>query len=293
MYVHVPKHTIHYLRRVQALLEQLHPEAAPQALLAPGSPAPRGTIIVFPGSFNPPTTAHLALLKQAQQFARSHFLSIGKRRGNASKNHAIHLYVAMSKHIVDKESVERPLLLDRILLLDILLRRRFPHAGILLFNRGLYVEQAQAVHTSFPHVTRLLFLIGFDKIVQILDPHYYDDRDAELHALFSLAELLVAPRGGAGTESLAELLRRPENRPFTQYIDALPFSSAYRDVSSTHIRQYASAYLDEIPHEVRRFMRETRVYAPPLRLPDGSEIDYYGERVKVLERLLRNGQDER
>ena len=155
------------------------------------------------------------------------------------------------------------------------------------------MEQAQAVHSSFPHVTRLLFLIGFDKIVQILDPHYYDDRDAALRELFSLAELLVAPRGDAGTESLAELLQQPENQPFAPYIHTLTFNSAYRYVSSTNIRQHASSYSDEIPHEVRRFMRKTRAYAPPLRLADGSEIDYYGERVKVLETLLKNAQDER
>jgi len=279
--VHVSKHTIHYLRRLQALLEQLQPEAAPQALLAPGSPVPCGTIIVFPGSFNPPTTAHLALLKEARNFARFQAWSKGERE-------IIQLYAAMSKHIVDKENVERPLLLDRILLLDTLLRRRFHHVGILLFNRGLYVEQAQAVRSSFPHVTRLLFLIGFDKIVQILDPHYYDDRNAALRELFSLAEFLVAPRGDAGTETLAELLHRPENQPFAPYIHALPFSAAYRDVSSTQIRQHASAYLHEIPHEVLCFMRETRAYAPPLRLADGSEIDFYGERVKVLETLLKH-----
>ena len=284
--IYFSQQKIHRLRRIQTLLEQLQPEGPPQALLAPGSPIPRGGIIVFPGSFNPPTTAHLALLKEARNFARFQAWSKGKRE-------IIQLYAALSKHIVDKENVERPLLLDRILLLDILLRRRFTHAGILLFNRGLYVEQAQAVHSSFPHVTRLLFLVGFDKIVQILDPHYYDDRDAELHELFSLAELLVAPRGDAGTDSLAKLLQRPENQPFAPYIHALPFSSAYRYVSSTNIRQHAGSYLDEIPHEVRRFVRETRAYTPPLRLADSSEIDCYEERVKVLEALLKNAQDER
>ncbi len=282
--IRVSQHTIHQLKQIQTLLEQLDPEAPPQALLVPGSPVPRGGIIVFPGAFNPPTTAHLALLKQARHFARFQAWSEGKRE-------IMQLYAAMSKHIVDKENVERPLMLDRVLLLDRLLRRRFRHAGVLLFNRGLYVEQAQAVRTSFPHVTRLLFLIGFDKIVQILDPHYYDDRDAALRALFSLAELLVAPRGGAGAESLAELLGRPENQPFARYIHTLPFSADYRAVSSTHIRQDARAHLHEVPHEVRRFMRETRAYAPPLRLPNGSEIDYYGERVRVLESLLKSGKD--
>ena len=282
--IHVSTQTIHRLKRMQELLEQLDPDAPPQALVAPGSPLPRGEIIVFPGSFNPPTTAHLALLKQARHFARLEAI-----RGRGS----MQIYTALSKHIVDKETVERPLLLDRILLLDNLLRWRFPHAGILLFNRGLYVEQAQAVRTAFPQVRRLLFLMGFDKIVQILDPHYYEDRAAALHDLFALAELLVAPRGDEGEHSLDELLQRPENQPFARYIHALPFDPAYREISSTQVRQHASMHQHEIPHEVRSFMRETRAYAPPLRLPDGTEIDFYAERVKLLEKLLRNVSSEK
>lgn len=277
--IHISKHTIHSLKRIQALLEQLQPQAAPRALIVPGSPEPRHSMIVFPGSFNPPTTAHLALLRQARQFAHLHG--------------SMQIYAAMSKHTVDKETVECPLLLERVLLLDTLLRRRLPHIGMLLFNRGLYVEQAQAVHGSFPRVKRLLFLMGFDKVVQILDPYYYIDRDVALHQLFALAELLVAPRGDAGAESLSALLSRVENQPFARYIHALSFNAAYREVSSSQIRQSIGTHPHAIPHEVRHFMRETRAYAAPLRLPDGSEIDYYGERVKVLEALLRDGQGER
>lgn len=282
--IHVSMQTLRRLEGIQELLEELAPQAPPRALLVPGSPLPRREIIVFPGSFNPPTTAHLALLKQARHFAQLE-ASHGRE--------PMQLYAALSKHIVDKETVERPLLLDRILLLDNLLRSRFPRVGILLFNRGLYVEQAQAVHTAFPQVKRLLFLIGFDKIVQILDPHYYEDRDAALQNLFALAELLVAPRGDEGARSLDELLQRPENQPFARYIHPLPFDPAYREISSTQIRQHASMHQHEIPHEVRRFMRETRAYAPPLRLPDGTEIDFYALRVKLLETLLRNVSNEK
>src|SRR5437660_12322631 len=101
-YFHASPRTIQRLKRIQSLLDQLHPEAAPQALIVPGSPQPHDNIIVFPGSFNPPTTAHLALLKQAQQYTRSHL-----------STSPTYLYAAISKHIVDKEHVERPLLLDR------------------------------------------------------------------------------------------------------------------------------------------------------------------------------------
>jgi len=198
----------------------------------------------------------------------------------------MHLYAAMSKHTVDKERVERPLLLDRILLLQKILRRRIRDKGILLFNRGLYVEQAEAIQRSFPRVKRILFLIGFDKIVQILDPHYYEDRDVSLHDLFHLAELLVAPRGKAGEKELEDLIQQPQNRQFARYIHPLPLSSAYRDVSSTNVRQRVNEYVHEVPQEVQQFMRNTRVYEPPLKRADGSEIDYYGERMKSLNALL-------
>lgn len=271
--VHFSEHTLQYLRRVQGLIDRLQPEEAPQALVVPGSPVPRETVIVFTGSFNPPTLAHLAMLKQARQYARQH--------------EPVHLYAAMSKRTVDKESVERPLLLDRVLLLQKLLRKHVPRSGIMLFNRGLYVEQAEAIRRSFAGVKRIFFLIGFDKIVQILDPHYYEDRDTALHDLFRLAELLVAPRGKDGEKDLEELVQQAENKQFARYIHPLPLSGTYRDISSTSVREKARGYEHEVPQEVRQFMRTTRAYDPPLQYADGKEIDYYGERIKRLNALLR------
>ena len=286
-YLYDSRDTIQQLKQIQALLDQLDPEAKPQALIVPGSPQPRGTIIVFPGSFNPPTIAHLALLKQAREFALHQALP------ETNRSKTVLVYAAISRHIVDKEHVERPLMLDRIMLLQIILQRHLPGAGIMLFNRGLYVEQAEAVRTSFPEVERLFFLIGFDKIVQILDPRYYDNRDAALNELFKLAELLVAPRGGADADDLTDLLRQAQNQPFAQYIHALPFDPAYRDISSTRIRQQVDEYSHDVPEEVQRFIRETHAYEPPVRQADGTEIDYYGERVKALEALLKEGHAEK
>ena len=250
------------------MVEQLDPEGEAQAIALPGSVSPRESVIVFTASFNPPTMAHLALLKEARRYAREH--------------EPMQVFAAMSKHTVDKETVERPLMADRLLLLSEIVQRRLPHAGILLFNRGLYVEQARAIRASFPGVRRILFLIGFDKIVQIFDARYYDDRDAELAELFRLAELLVVPRGPAGQEELNELLQRTENKLFAQSIHSIALNSAYRDISSSEIRQKVASYERDIPQEVRAFLRETRAYEPPIQGSDGRETDYYGERVKLL-----------
>src|SRR5437870_3147494 len=154
--IHASARTIQRFKQVQALLKELDPEAAPQAIVVPGSPVPRGWVIVFPGSFNPPTTAHLALLRQARHLsvppttlARLPSVRWDARRRDFAHLHplspdaedrTIHLYAAISKHTIDKETVERPLLLDRVMLLDTVLHRHLRNTGILLFNRGLYLE---------------------------------------------------------------------------------------------------------------------------------------------------------
>jgi nicotinic acid mononucleotide adenylyltransferase len=318
--MYITPHMLQRAKKVQNLLDQLDTQSAPLALVVPGSVVPRGDIVVFAGSFNPPTIAHLALLEQAQsvgigegeadrdkpqplremQGVQGQGQSLHKMEGGQEQAQSLHVYAAFSKHTVDKEGVERPLLLDRILLLQMLLRRRLPDVGILLFNRGLYVEQAEAIRASFPRVRRILFLMGFDKVEQILDARYYEDRDAALVALFRQAELLVVPRGraheggqglvGKGLApflSLRELLDRSENRRFARFIHALPFDPRYKDISSTRLRQDGVAYAHDVPQEVRQFMKETRAYAPPVRRADGSMVDVYAARVRTLRLLLQ------
>ena len=99
------------------------------------------------------------------------------------------------------------------------------------------MDQALAAHTRWPDLDTLLFLVGYDKIVQIFDPRYYDDRDAALRKLFGLASFLVAPRDDATADDLAALLSRPENRPFAGRVRSLPLPSAVAAVSSTGLRQ--------------------------------------------------------
>jgi nicotinic acid mononucleotide adenylyltransferase len=269
-------HLIKRYKHISRLLERLRPEGPPWAVAAPASEEPRGDIIVFPGSFNPPTLAHLAMLRAARDFA-------GRKTGGHWR-----VYAALSRHIVDKEAVERMTLLDRVVLLEDVLANHVKHAGILLLNRGLYVEQAQGMRAAFPQVRRLSFLVGFDKIVQILDPRYYVDRDSALRELFSLAHLLVAPRGGDGEQALRELLARAENRPFACSIHLLPLAERYRDMSSTQARQAPT--LESVPREVYDFLQRTRPYEPPLPQSDGSQRDIYAERTRDIQLRLASGE---
>lgn len=268
--------TVQRFKGVQRLLDGLDPQAMPQVRLVPGSPGPQGDTIVFPGSFNPPTTAHLAMLQQAH-----------KKFGHGG----MRVYAAISKHTIDKETVERPLLVDRILLLDTVLHNHALHSGILLFNRGLYVEQAEAIRSQYHKVGQLYFLVGFDKIVQIFDARYYENRDKALRELFDLAEMLVAPRAGASAAELTALLAQPENAPFARHVHLLPLHATFRDISSSRIRQSLASHEQDVPSEVQRFIRETGAYSSPLQLTDGSTIDVYGERAKAITEAIHSGKE--
>ncbi len=270
MSMHIAPRILQHYRHISCLLERLDPAAQPMALAAPGSAVPRGDSIVFPGSFNPPTLAHVAILRQARKLSGGCW----------------HVYAALSKYIVDKEAVERMTLLDRVVVLEGVLKNHVRDAKILLLNRGLYVEQARGIRAAFPQVRQLRFLVGFDKILQILDPRYYTDRDAALRELFALAQMLVAPRGTNGEGELKDLLARPENRPFARFIYPLPLEERFRGMSSTRARTGAETQLDEVPEEARDFILRTRPYAPPLRRADGTEFDLYTERTQALHDLL-------
>lgn len=268
------------LRRLDDLLVRVSTATEPRStvVVAPSAAATdAGPLLLLPGAFNPPTSAHLAL-------ARSSLHAVPGAR----------FFFTLGTTILNKEQTERASLLDRLLLLD-QIARRVGDLGVLLTNRGLYVEQAAAAQTAFPQAPDLFFVVGYDKIEQIFDAHYYQDRDAALRELFSLAQLLVAPRAGHEATDVAALLDRPENQPFRAAIRLLPLSTEYRQVSSSQIRAMlqappsdlvASPLADLLPPETLTFYRETGCYSPPEQIPDGEAIDRYALRTALIVRVL-------
>lgn len=178
---------------------------------------------LFAGSFNPLTRAHLAIAEAA--------------RRDAALDALVWAIAAVT---VDKERVQRASVPDRLAQMNALLRTT-PSDGLVAFNRGLYVEEAEALRRELASSAALYILVGFDKIVQIFDPRYYDDRDAALRELFELAHVLVAPRDDAGAEALASLLTRPENQQFAEFVQFVPVPPEHARDSSTEARALAGA----------------------------------------------------
>lgn len=128
--------------------------------------------------------------------------------------------------------------------------------------------------------------MGYDKIVQILDPHYYSDRDAALRELFGLADLLVAPRGADSEKELRILLDQAENKPFARFVHPLPLAPEYQSISSTQIRQTQRPPAGLLPARVEDFIERTQPYAAPVSKSDGTLSDPYAERVQTIQRMF-------
>jgi nicotinamide-nucleotide adenylyltransferase len=243
----------------------------PAAASAFGAPGAVGRLGLLPGSFNPPTVAHIELA------------TAGLRAGLDT------VLFVLSTLTVDKEVVTGAGLEDRLLMVE-LQAGHDPRLGGLVVNRGLYVEQAELARSTFPNVGEIVFLVGFDKIVQIFDPRYYADRDAALERLFGRARFLVALRGADGPTELAALLDRTENRRFADSVAPLELPASVRDVASSRLRAAIPddrVLADQLPAS-RVFAEETGAYEG--RSPDGSGVDRYRLRLALLDALEVTGE---
>lgn len=269
-----PFYDLPRLLRLRALLRDADPSRQPRAIQITGAADQKpARLALLPGSFNPPTNAHFALADLAQQSGRID-----------------QLWYVLASRTVDKERVEGATLADRLICLTELARRRAGQ-GVLLVNRGLYVDQAELVRQAMPYLEDLWFVVGFDKIVQIFDHRYYRDRDAALDRLFSLASFLVSPRAPARPEDLDAFLDRQENRRYRAGVTTLGLSARYQRLSSTRVRTAAlqGQISTDVPPIVRRFIDETGAYEMAERDANGCRSDRYGVREELIE-LVERGQ---
>lgn len=202
-------------------MDLLDPQGPPRARLLTGNCAPGMHLAVLSGSFNPPTRAHLGLAQAALatgQFDR--------------------LLFALAVRTINKEQMVGATLEERCAMLAALVERE-PRFAVIATNRGLYLDQARAIAAAFAP-SDLAFVVGYDKIVQIVDPRYYVDRAAALRDLFGLSRFLVAPRDGGGREELDRLFRETGQRDYAGRVQFLPLTRMDgRDLalSSTQVRQ--------------------------------------------------------
>ncbi len=178
----------------------------------------RGCLGVLPASFNPPTSAHQALVREARKAIEFD-----------------ELLLVLDQRAMDKEFFGAPLE-DRLLML-LALFGDDPQISLGISNRGLFLEKVEALQKAYPPDTQIYFIVGYDTIVRVLDPKYYVDRGKALQELFSQAHFLVANRGDRDQRDLKKLFRRAENRPFAERIISIRLPSSIVCISSTLARE--------------------------------------------------------
>jgi hypothetical protein len=127
-----------------------------------------GRVGVYPGSFNPPTVAHLAIAEAARD-----------ERGLAR------LVLSVSRSALAKEHVEHPPFEVRIEVLEASVAH-LAWVEVRVTDRQLLVDIAEGFD---------LLVLGADKWRQIQDPAWYGDDPARRDAaLARLPEIAVVPR---------------------------------------------------------------------------------------------------
>jgi len=131
-----------------------------------------------------------------------------------------------------------------------------------LCSHGLFADQAEAAASAFPH-SRLVFGVGSDKVLQLFDPAWYEDREAALGRLFGLAEVAYAVRAGDEGRVEALVAREVRWRDRIWRIDLAPEVAA---ISSRRVREAIRRAEDVaglVPPEVLPFVRRASISRPP------------------------------
>ena len=186
------------------------------------------SVAILPGAFNPPTRAHVELARAASAHGFDAVLfSLGIRT-------------------IDKEDAAGLSTVER---LEILLRlcRTKARLGVALQNRGLYLEQAEAIGSVLPSRCEITFVVGMDKVPQIFDSRYYENVETALATLFARARLMVAARADLDRDALARWLEETHAKPHAERLGWLELDPRWRTISATAVRERLAR--GEIPGE--------------------------------------------
>ncbi len=247
------------------ILERLDPASPSRAFFVdPEQGGKPDRVGILPGSFDPPTRAHVELALEAKK---------------AFKLDSV--IFTISRVTIDKEEIEGLCLEDRLLILS-LIARELGWVSLAATNRGLYYEQANALRALLGRKAKIYFLVGMDKVMQILDPRYYENRETALLSLFTEAQIVAANRGSLREEELKEMLASPENENFKDRIYYLPLAEETAEISSSALRDKihrGEAFESRVPETVAAFVTETGAYR--------NVYEYRSRLLDLLQRIRR------
>ena len=199
-----------------ALLRSLRPGPPRLEVLGEVSPRPL-TVGLVSGSFDPMTVAHVALARALRERGADPVLLV---------------YAART---MPKGAGAEPPLLTPERRLASLAAWSDHHPGFraAVCSHGLYADQAEAAGAAFPG-TAIVVGLGSDKVLQLFDPAWYEDREAALDRLFRRAGVAYALRAGQEAEVAGVLAANPAWSDRVQRLDLPP---EVGEISSAAVRR--------------------------------------------------------
>jgi nicotinic acid mononucleotide adenylyltransferase len=218
-------------------------------------------VALLPGSFNPPTAAHTLLAERAMREGFDTVVFTLARTTVGKKQTGL---IPEDRLLALRMTCERPLV-------------------VAACSHGLYADQAEAAASAFPGAN-ITFLVGSDKVIQIFEDRWYENKHLALERLFSRARLLVAPRANQA-EHLKHILQ--SNRVWSDRVDVMRLHPAVSDLSSTRVRGLLRSGAEPsglVPSAVAELLMKVRAFAPPV-LVGSEEVDAYDVRARLLDML--------
>ncbi len=204
----------------------------------------KGRLGIFPASFNPPTLAHLALIREA------------KKQGKLDEILVLLDIQAMDKEPVDATFEDRLAMLKKVF-------RRDPKVSIGLSNQGLFLEKLRPLRALYPTSSELVFIVGFDTILRVMDKKYYRNRKKSLDELFKQSRFLVANRDHYEETAFEMLFRKRENKGYSGRVVFFNLSRRFSTISSSLVRQRLAQgrpVVRWVPAVLLPFLKEKRLY---------------------------------
>lgn len=205
----------------------------------------RGRVGVLPSAYNPPTRAHLGLLQLAME------------TDGITSSAAL-----LTTRNVDKSIFGAPLS-HRIGML-LAARAADGEFAVLGCNAARISDQGFALRETFPEA-QFDFVAGFDVLIRLFDPKYYDDMRGSLDVFFAHHRLIVTNRGQNTVDTVVDYLDEPVVRDYRAGIVVRELDAFAASLSSSAVRHaHATGKADELTAlvpEVQAYIDSHGLYA--------------------------------
>ena len=238
--------------QIREAIERVRRTTEPHIELIERAPISEGRLGIFSSSFNPPTIAHVELIRQASKaFSLDATLALS---GNAN---------------ADKLSYDCPLE-DRVAMMELAFSGD-ARTSIGLSSHAFYVDMIDPLECIYGARTDLHFIVGFDTFERVVDPgdqytsryhRGFSSRGQALEYLFERSSFIVAARGGVGLDTIELLLEREQVVPQDRVL-YLDFPSDLGELSATEVRnrRRAGEAIDGlVPPAVQEFITGHELY---------------------------------